>query len=221
MYLLSIDGMVAKRILESVRTLPSRWQTVYRWGMNWGYLIPDVGEPSWKAERHEYVTHIRDTDDTTYLIERIEPSTIGSPPFIIDDVWKEEIKMDGICSYGNLLTIRGTKATLESILKKLSISFALPESMHTETTTCSEIEPSSVPRLEQRQLLPEQRHQATREHHSEHRQERIHSRDHGGRRESGTSYRPGGPRMHGQLPQSGGRHAQGQLPKLSYSKTPL
>jgi len=142
MYLLSIEGISAQKLVKSIK-LPSRWQTVYRWGMHWGYLT----EGTWVAERHQYVTHSRDELGNTFLLERIEPSSLAAPPFTIDDVWKEEIKQDGVCTYGNLLTIRGNKSSIEDILAKLSITFSLPDSTEDREQTNSLLPASEIPRL--------------------------------------------------------------------------
>ena len=160
MYLLSIEGIAAQTLLKSVK-LPSRWQTVYRWGMHWGYLT----EGAWVAERHQYVTHSRDELGNTFLLERIEPSSHAAPPFTIDDVWKEEIKQDGVCTYGNLLTIRGNKSSIEDILVKLSIAFSLPSSIEDREQTNSVLSPLEKPRLP---LLPPAEHPALKERMHQH-----------------------------------------------------
>jgi hypothetical protein len=145
MYLLSVEGLAAQTVLKSFTKLPSQWMTVYRWGMFWGYWNPSSSQ--WTAERHQYSTHHRDEFGNTFLLEAIEPSSIAAPPYDIDDVWKEEIKQDGVCTYGNLLTIRGSKSTIEDILAKLSISFSLPSSTEDREQTNSLLPASEIPRL--------------------------------------------------------------------------
>ena len=160
MYLLSIEGVAAQTILRTKQT-PSCWQTVYRWGMYWGYWIPSEGK--WSAERHQYVTHSRDTLGNTFLLERIEPSTQSAPPMIIDDVWKEEIKHDGVCTYGNVLTIRGNTSTIQDMLKELSISYSLPPESSTEETkhsSSSETPHRPLPRPEPHPQRTERRHRS-------------------------------------------------------------
>ena len=160
MYLLSIEGISAQKLLKSIK-LPSRWQMVYRWGMHWGYLT----DGTWVAERHQYITHSRDELGNTFLLERIEPSSIAAPPFTIDDVWKEEIKQDGVCTYGNLLTIRGNKSSIEEILAKLSIVFSLPSNIEDREQTNSVSPLSEKPRLP---LQPQTEHPAPRERTNQH-----------------------------------------------------
>jgi len=145
MYLLSIEGDAVKTVLKGVTKLPSRWQVVYRWGMFWGYLVLESGEPQWMSERHQYVSHGRDELGNTFLLESIESSSHGAPPYMIDDIWKEEVKLDGVCTYGNLLTIRGNKSTIEDILKKFSISYTIPESTSDTVETSSSSETQHRP----------------------------------------------------------------------------
>jgi len=224
MYLLSIEGKAAQRVLQSVSKLPSKWQTVYRWGVYWGYLIPD--EQSWRAERHEYITHSRDEDDTMYLLEKIESSHHGVPPYIIDDMWKEEIKQNGLCTYGNLLTIRGNKSAIEDVLKTLSISHKLPESIadSSETTTASP-PLQETPRLHSQHPLPHrprqeqlrppvrgQPHAALRGH--------IGRPVYGRPQELPSSSLPAAPRTHGVPPRGGGRGGQAQRSREAHPINP-
>ena len=204
MYLLSVEGIAAQTLLKSVK-LPSRWQTVYRWGTHWGYLT----DGEWMAEKHQYVTHSRDDLGNTFLLERIEPSSLAAPPFTIDDVWKEEIKQDGECTYGNLLTIRGNKSTMEDILAKLSISYSLPDSIE-ETSSSLLQETQHLPSLHPTPHLS-QKEQRNPRIGGEHRyQNPKGGLTNGQRPRQLPSSRPESFQTNGGRPQNGGRGGRGR-----------
>ena len=211
MYLLSVEGDVVKTVLKAVAKLPSRWQVVYRWGMYWGYLVLDSSDPVWTSERHQYVSHGRDELGNTFLLESIEPSPHGAPPFMIEDVWKEEVKLDGVCTYGNLLTIRGNKSTIEDILKKFSISYTLPEHTSGTVETSSSSEPHRRPSQHQisHPLPQEQSHPHTRGTNSGslrgHTARPVYVRPPG----SPSSYHPGKPSTNVRRPQNVEQAARG------------
>jgi hypothetical protein len=95
---------------------PLKKQRVYRWGNAWGFLLHDG--TGWLAESRLPVAHAT-AGDTRYLLEAIECLQDDAPPFLIDDMWEEEVLlMDAIGSMsGNSMSLVGSEDSLTRFFK--------------------------------------------------------------------------------------------------------
>lgn len=85
MFRLTWDGPDARwKTLRSEG--PPQKQRVYRWENKWGLL----SRGQWYAESRTPVFH--DTvGETRYLLETVESIDDDAPPYIVDDLWEEDV----------------------------------------------------------------------------------------------------------------------------------
>ena len=85
MYRLTWDGPDARwKTLRSEGT--PQTQRVYRWENKWGLL----SRGRWYAESRTPVFH-ETVGETRYLLETVESVADDAPPYIVDDLWEEDV----------------------------------------------------------------------------------------------------------------------------------
>ncbi len=99
---------------------------IYRWVNFWGILNLKTNE--WTVETREQLsTH-------PYLLEKVQFHTIQAPPPAVDDIWEEEIQMDGKTVWnGGLVTVCLSGAELKAWCSQESLE--LPEGLEIEIGT--------------------------------------------------------------------------------------
>lgn len=90
---------------------PVQKQRVYRWGAAWGFLLLDGKD--WFAESRLPLSYAT-TGETRYLLEAVTSVEEDAPPFLLDDVWEEEVVLlDRIGSMaGHSMSLVGSKESL-------------------------------------------------------------------------------------------------------------
>ena len=121
MYRLTWDGPDAR--WKTLRPEgPPQTQRVYRWENKWGILFRD----QWYAEARTPVFH-ETVGETRYLLETVESVADDAPPYIVDDVWEEDV-VPLVCgtatastagSYaGHSISLLGSKEALDNFFVK-------------------------------------------------------------------------------------------------------
>jgi hypothetical protein len=84
-------------------------RTVYRWGTFWGYRDP---------KGYKSLSCVPCTNDSTkdVIVEQIEEDVV-LPPVQIDDVWNEEVYIEGPAEYSGILQVCGFADALKAWCK--------------------------------------------------------------------------------------------------------
>ena len=104
MFRFTWDGPEALRKHIRPTKTPEK-QRVYRWENKWGLFSPQSGH--WAAEKRLPVAHAQ-RDGTRFLLETVESLRDESPPYAVDDVWEEEVVMNGALTAGISMSLHGT-----------------------------------------------------------------------------------------------------------------
>jgi hypothetical protein len=148
------------------------WQRVYRWENKWGTHMPGRWDDAWRAEIRTEIA----SDGDTQLLERVTP--IQSIPYIVDDIWEEQVMVDKHITCGGLLTITGTLYDIQETVRNLQIVLApsicecidterkrnlLPRPVHQETPLQQQSGSKPPVAMSRAPLLRQERYQSQQE----------------------------------------------------------
>ena len=107
MFRLTWDGPDARWKTLRPEGTPQK-QRVYRWENKWGLL----SRGQWYAESRTPVFH-ETAGETRYLLETVESVADDAPPYIVDDLWEEDVVQLSNGSYaGQSMSLLGSKEDL-------------------------------------------------------------------------------------------------------------